>query len=70
MSLLSSFMRNQLLNLVESEFLNHSDEMKGIVIKEIEEFASEALAWAEQKADELFNAQNIMQGDENAASEG
>jgi len=49
MSLLSSFIRNQLLKAVEKEFVDHAPDMQALIVKEIGEFASECVAWVESK---------------------
>lgn len=49
MSLLSSFIRNQLLKAVEQEFHEHEPHIKELIIKEVGDFASECVAWVESK---------------------
>ncbi len=49
MSLISSFIRNQLLKAVQEEYENHSDELKQKLVEEIQAFSEEALSWVESK---------------------
>jgi len=51
MSLLSSFIRNQLLKAVEEEFQAHTPEMKAMVINEMQAFAAECTDWVAKKLD-------------------
>lgn len=49
MSLLSSFIQNQLLKAIEAEFVNHSADIQNVIVGEVQAFASEAVAWVESK---------------------
>ncbi len=49
MSLLSSFIRNQLLKAVEAEFADHLPEVQAVVVKEMQDFAAECTQWVEDK---------------------
>lgn len=49
MSLLSSFIRNQLLKAVEEEFHSHAPEMKAKVLDEMQAFAGECNDWVNKK---------------------
>ena len=49
MSLLSSFIRNQLLKAVEAEFADHLPEVQSLVVKEMQDFAAECTQWVEDK---------------------
>lgn len=49
MSMLSSFVQNQLLKALEDAFISHEDDIKDLLIKEVEAFAQAALSWVEKK---------------------
>lgn len=49
MSLLSSFIQNQLLKAIESEFSAHAPEMQAVILNEMNLFANQSLAWVESK---------------------
>jgi hypothetical protein len=49
MSLLSSFISNQLIKAIENEFVNHSPEIQATIISEIQAFLAEGAAWVESK---------------------
>lgn len=49
MSLLSSFIQNNLLKALEDEFLSHEPEMQAALVKEVSALANQALAWVESK---------------------
>ena len=49
MSLLSSFIRNQLLKAIEAEFVSHAPEAKDLIVKEVQAFSQECLDWVNQK---------------------
>lgn len=49
MSLLSSFIRNQLLKAVEEQFTSHAPEVQALVLKEMQEFGGECIQWAQDK---------------------
>lgn len=49
MSLLSSFIRNQLLKAVEEEFASHIPEMQAVVLDEVSSFGTECLHWVNEK---------------------
>ena len=51
MSLLSNFIRTQLLKAVETEFAAHLPEVQALVIKEMEDFANECMQWVKDKLD-------------------
>ena len=49
MSLLSSFIRNQLLKAVEEEFQAHAPELQARVLDEMEAFGAECTGWVAEK---------------------
>jgi len=49
MSLLSSFIRNQLLKGIEDEFVSHLPEVQEKIIEEVGDFAQECAAWVKDK---------------------
>jgi len=49
MSLLSSFIRNQLLKGLEDEFVSHEPAIQESIIEQIEAFASECMEWVNSK---------------------
>ena len=49
MSLLSSFIKNQLVKALEDEFLSHSAELQQAFVNEVEAFAGEILSWIKEK---------------------
>jgi hypothetical protein len=49
MSLLSSFIRNQLLKGLEEEFVSHESEIQESILEQIEAFASECMEWVNSK---------------------
>lgn len=53
MSLLSSFIRNQLLKAVEQEIAGHAPEAKQVAIEQMQAFGQEVIEWAEKKIEAL-----------------
>lgn len=49
MSILSSFIRNQLLKGLEDEFVSHEPEIQEEIVQQIGEFAAECLEWVHSK---------------------
>lgn len=49
MSILLSFVKNQLLKTFEAEFVKAEPEMKAVIINEMQDLASDALIWAKDK---------------------
>lgn len=49
MSLLSSFIQNQLIKAIEDEFINHSADMQSVIINEVKNFVELGAAWVESK---------------------
>jgi hypothetical protein len=49
MSLLSSFIRNQLLKGLEEEFVSHESDIQESILEQIEAFASECMEWVNSK---------------------
>lgn len=49
MSLLSSFIQNQLIKAIEAEFINHSADMQAIIVNEVKSFIEQGAAWVESK---------------------
>ena len=49
MSLLSTFIQNNVLKALEAEFLAHAPEMQAVLVDEVSAFANQVLAWAEGK---------------------
>lgn len=49
MSLLSSFIQNQLVKALEAEFVAHSAELQAAFVGEVEAFATEVLSWVKNK---------------------
>lgn len=49
MSLLSSFIQNQLLKAIEAELVNHAPDIQQAIVGEVEAFAKEALQWVQSK---------------------
>jgi hypothetical protein len=53
MSLLSSFIQNQLLKALEAEFLTHTPDVQQFLAQEASQLANQMLQWAENKLDKL-----------------
>jgi hypothetical protein len=51
MSLLSSFIQNQLIKALESEFVTHSADIQEAFVGEVELFANEVLSWVKNKVE-------------------
>lgn len=51
MSLLSSFIQNQLVKALEAEFVAHSGDIQAAFVGEVESFATELLSWVKNKVD-------------------
>lgn len=51
MSLLSSFIQNQLLKAIEAEFVAHAPDIQQTIVGEVQAFANDALQWVESKID-------------------
>lgn len=49
MSLLSSFIRNQLLKAVQEEIAQAAPQLKELAIQELRDFADEIIKWTEDK---------------------
>jgi hypothetical protein len=49
MSLLSSFIQNQLLKAIEAEFVAHEADMQDVIVGEVEAFAGKAMEWVNEK---------------------
>jgi hypothetical protein len=49
MSLLSSFIQNQLLKAIEAEFQAHSGEIQSLIVNEVKAFAGKATEWVNNK---------------------
>jgi len=49
MSLLSSFIQNQLLKALEAEFAAHSGDLQAAFVAEVEAFTNEVLSWVKDK---------------------
>lgn len=49
MSLISSFVTNQLLKALENEFVNHEQEIQDAIIAELALVADNVKNWVEQK---------------------
>lgn len=49
MSLLSSFVTNQLLKALESEFISHEPDIQNAFANEVQVFASTIMNWANNK---------------------
>jgi len=49
MSLLSNFIRNNLVKALEEELINFSPELKALALREIKELGLEVVEWAESK---------------------
>ncbi len=49
MSLLSSFIQNQLVKALEAEFVAHSADLQTAFVSEVESFATEVLSWVKNK---------------------
>jgi hypothetical protein len=49
MSLLSSFVQNQLLKAIETEFAAHAPDIQEAIVAEVQAFANQALQWVESK---------------------
>jgi len=52
MSLLSSFITNQLIKAFENEFLNHAPEMQQFFVKEVEQFGNTIINWVQDKIED------------------
>lgn len=50
MSLISSFIQNQLLKALEAEFAAHSGDIQTAFVAEIEAFANDIMDWVKSKA--------------------
>lgn len=53
MSLLSSFIQNQLLKALEAEFALHAPEVQAVIVTEVTNFANQALQWVEAKLNDI-----------------
>ncbi len=49
MSLLSTFIRNNLIKALEEELLSHSPELKDLALREVRELGQQVVEWAEKK---------------------
>jgi hypothetical protein len=56
MSLLSSFIQNQLIKALEAEFVAHSGDLQAAFVSEVEAFASEVLSWVKAKVEPAKSA--------------
>lgn len=52
MSLISSYIRNELLKQLQEEYNSHSDEIKEKAIEELQNFAEELMGWVKSKLTE------------------
>lgn len=65
MSLLSSFIRNNLLKALEEELQDHTPELKAIALRELKELGQQVVEWAESKLHLDLNGDGkIGDGDE------
>lgn len=55
MSLLSSFIRNQLLKAIEEQFVNNEPEIQEEIVKQVEEFAAECIEWVNNKLNGIMD---------------
>lgn len=62
MSLLSSFIRNQLLKVVEQEIAEHAPEAKQVAIEQMKAFGEEVVEWAEKKLNADINGDGQIGG--------
>ena len=53
MSLLSSFIQNQLIKALEAEFLSHAPDVQQFLANEASQLANQMLQWAENKLEKL-----------------
>ena len=51
MSLISSFISNQLIKALENEFLNHAPDMQDFFIKEVEALGASVMGWVQEKVE-------------------
>lgn len=49
MSVLSSFIQNQLLKALEDQFVAHEGDLKDAFVAEVNAFAQDVLKWVESK---------------------
>lgn len=64
MSLLSSFIRNQLLKAVQEEIANAAPQLKELAIQELREFADEVIKWTETKVNIDLNGDGKIGSEE------
>ena len=55
MSLLSSFIQNQLLKAIEAEFRAHETQIQSVIVNEVKAFAGKAMEWVNDKVHILPN---------------
>lgn len=58
MSLLSTFVQNQLIQALESEFTAHSADLQAAFISEITAFVEEVMTWIQSKAESKIDTSN------------
>lgn len=49
MSLLSTFIQNQLLHAIEQQFMEHAPEIQETILAEVGAFAQKAIEWVQSK---------------------
>ncbi len=65
MSLLSSFIRNNLLKALEEELIELTPELKAVALRELRELGNKVVEWAEEKLNIDLNGDGeIGDGDE------
>lgn len=65
MSLLSNFIRNNLLKALEEELIELTPELKAVALRELRELGQKVVEWAEEKLDVDLNGDGVIgDGDE------
>jgi hypothetical protein len=49
MSLISTFISNNILNILENAFIAHEPEMQSALLSEVQTFSSQLVTWIESK---------------------
>lgn len=65
MSLLSNFIRNNLLKALEEELIDLTPELKAIALRELKELGVQVVQWAEEKLNLDLNGDGQIGDGEN-----
>ncbi len=60
MSLLSSFIRNNLLKALEEELIELTPELKDVALRELRELGQQVVEWAENKLHIDLNGDGVI----------